>query len=200
MLSAAAYNAGMSTTITETPTRRRRRLGSAVLFGLVAVIVATFALAACGGSKGSSTTGTAGSQDKASSVGVKFANCMHSHGVSDFPDSAISSQSGGAVGVNIPSDVRSNPNFSSAMSACRKDLPGGGTGGGSGNSAETAALVKLANCMHSHGITNFPEPNANGQMTITGGSGGVDPNSPQYKSAYAACKHFLPKGGSGLKG
>lgn len=188
-------------TITETPTRRRGRIGWAVLFGLVAVIVATFALAACGGSKGSSTTGTAGSQaDKASSIGVKFANCMHSHGVSDFPDSAVSEQGGGGVGVNIPSDVRSNPNFKSAMQACRKDLPSGGSGGGSGNSADTGALVKLANCMHSHGITNFPEPSANGTMTVTGGSGGVDPNSPQFKSAYAACKHFLPKGSHGFQG
>jgi hypothetical protein len=55
-------------------------------------------------------------------------------------------------------------------------------------------------CMRSHGVVNFPDPDSNGRIRITGGvdgSGqklGVDMNTPQAKRAARACQHLQPNG------
>jgi hypothetical protein len=50
--------------------------------------------------------------------------------------------------------------------------------------------------MRSHGVTNFPEPNSQGQVLIQGGAG-INPNSPTFQSANQACQHYLPAGAVG---
>jgi hypothetical protein len=48
--------------------------------------------------------------------------------------------------------------------------------------------------MRTHGEPNMPEPNFHGRhisITVTPGSG-VNPGSPQFAAATAACKHLLP--------
>jgi hypothetical protein len=61
------------------------------------------------------------------------------------------------------------------------DNPSSGSGGGN--------LVKFAQCMRSHGVPGFPDPDASGHMRVGFGPGtGIDPNSPQFKSAMEACR------------
>jgi hypothetical protein len=48
--------------------------------------------------------------------------------------------------------------------------------------------------MRKHGITNFPDPNGQGVITIQSGMG-IDPSSPAFTSARAACEKLLPNGG-----
>lgn len=58
--------------------------------------------------------------------------------------------------------------------------------------------LAFSQCMRTHGEPNFPEPVFHGhsaQITLHPGSG-VDPNSPQYAAAYAACRHLLPNNGA----
>jgi hypothetical protein len=53
--------------------------------------------------------------------GIKFADCMRSHGVQHFPDPAL------AGGIQIPDNSGINPRspaFLSAQNACSKLLPG----------------------------------------------------------------------------
>jgi hypothetical protein len=48
--------------------------------------------------------------------------------------------------------------------------------------------------MRSHGLANFPDPQTSGNgigLTI-GKNSGIDPNSPQFKSAQHACQSLLP--------
>lgn len=52
---------------------------------------------------------------------LKFAKCMRSHGVTDFPDP----QPGG--GLIMSGKIQSNPHFNAAMQACRPLLSGGGS-------------------------------------------------------------------------
>src|SRR5262249_57896822 len=53
-------------------------------------------------------------------------------------------------------------------------------------------------CMRSHGITNFPDPDSNGNLALDAGPGtGIYPNSPQYKAADRACKPLMPAGDAG---
>ncbi len=52
-------------------------------------------------------------------------------------------------------------------------------------------MLANARCMRNHGVPTFPDPTFSGNH-ITIGDGGVDPDSPAFKRAAAAC------GGLGL--
>lgn len=180
--------------------RRHQRLR---YWAMAATVLTAMALAAagCGGGNSTSSSGSSsGSTPKADSAqqsGLAYAQCMRSHGVSNFPDNAISDSSG-RLSVNLPQSVTSNPHYQSASKACHSKLPGGGSTGN--QSKNTQAELKLATCMRAHGVTNFPEPNSQGKMIITGGNSGVDPSSPTYQAAWKVCRKDLPNGGSGLGG
>jgi hypothetical protein len=57
-----------------------------------------------------------------------------------------------------------------------------------GNAAEALAFSE---CMRSHGLPNFPDPNAQG---VIQGSG-LDPGSRTFQTATKDCRHLLPNGG-----
>jgi hypothetical protein len=62
--------------------------------------------------------------------------------------------------------------------------------GNSGSS--TANALAYARCMRSHGISDFPDPNAQGGFSATAG---MTPTSPQYLTAQRRCQPLV---GSGL--
>jgi hypothetical protein len=53
-------------------------------------------------------------------------------------------------------------------------------------------MTQLAACMRSHGVPNFPDPNARGVIS----SSNLDPSSPQFQQAMQACQKDLPHGGA----
>ena len=68
--------------------------------------------------------------------------------------------------------------------------------GGFGASMSTqvgtgAAGVKYTACMRSHGVPNFPDPNAQGEITITV-SPALNPSSPLFQHAEGDCQHLSP--------
>jgi hypothetical protein len=69
---------------------------------------------------------------------------------------------------------------------------GTGTGAGAATYGGKTRDVEFSACMRSHGVTNFPDPTANGlELPV-----GVNAESPAFKSAQQACKQFLPNGGA----
>jgi hypothetical protein len=72
--------------------------------------------------------------------------------------------------------------------------------GGQGGRFQVAMQVgtkdgaKFSACMRKHGITNFPDPNSNGVITIHSGMG-IDPGSPAFRTARTVCAKLLPNGG-----
>jgi hypothetical protein len=74
-----------------------------------------------------------------------------------------------------------------------------GTSSGGGGNAQFrlkggANSAQFSSCMRSHGVPNFPDPNAQGVIAI-GSSSGIDPSSKQFQSAQQACAKYLPNGG-----
>jgi hypothetical protein len=64
------------------------------------------------------------------------------------------------------------------------------------NPATVAALLKYAKCKRAHGISDFPDPNAQGHLDIKALPGSdLNPNNPQYASANRACSADLPRTG-----
>jgi hypothetical protein len=77
--------------------------------------------------------------------------------------------------------------------------PSSSGGAQSGNRLQSAgstpgSLGSFSACMRSHGVPNFPDPNSQGAISITSGNG-VDPNSPQFRTAQTACQRLMPGGG-----
>ena len=79
--------------------------------------------------------------------------------------------------------------------------------GGSASPSQSAPtyvqVLALAKCMRSHGVPNFPDPDASGGYSLTAngslaGAGGssVDINSSQAQAAYGDCRHLVPGGPS----
>ncbi|GAA4140334.1 hypothetical protein [Actinomadura keratinilytica] len=69
---------------------------------------------------------------------------------------------------------------------------------GSGGDAGSGDPVAYAKCMRSNGLPNFPDPDANGAIRITGGPDNqLNPESAQFKKAQQACKAYEPKSGEG---
>lgn len=71
--------------------------------------------------------------------------------------------------------------------------PGGARIGASISTQVGAGGVGYTGCMRSHGLPNFPDPDARGTITITV-STSLDPASPVFRRAEADCRHLLPAG------
>lgn len=76
-------------------------------------------------------------------------------------------------------------------------------GGSSEDPKETAAAApadkaaQYSKCMRDNGVPSFPDPvNGRLQLQIRKGSD-LDPESPAWKTAEAACKHLQPEGAAG---
>ena len=150
--------------------------------------------------------GAASSRSTGASAGppgaLAFAKCMRANGVPNFPDPSP----GGGFAFHASAEIISSPAFRAAQAKCGKFMPGGGPlSPGPPPSAQTMAqLRKIAVCMRQHGVPQFPDPrtsvprgfnpNPAEYREITNYQGAIllypatiDPQSPAYEQATAAC-------------
>ena len=190
--------------INKGPLRRGFRAGLA-LIGLATIGLLA---AACGGGStslriasadGTTTTIVASSGSSASdssgessvSEQLKFAQCMRSHAVSDFPDP---SANGGQLQDIARSGVNTRTQaYQAALQACRKYTPQGYMTPAQ-SAADNAKGLLLSQCMRSHGVPNFPDPISGpaGGQAINLGPEHIDPNSPIVQAANEACQKAIP--------
>jgi hypothetical protein len=78
-----------------------------------------------------------------------------------------------------------NPGVASAGSS------GGGHKASTGTKPSTLAYAK---CIQSHGFPSFPEPGANGSLSIGPGQSLPDVNSPKFQAAAKTCASLNPNG------
>jgi hypothetical protein len=122
--------------------------------------------------------------------GAKFAACVRRHGVPGFPDPDAQ----GTIAFGSGIDPRSQA-FRSALNACKSLLPPGF------GQPPTAAqlqrvqqqLLAFSQCMRAHGLADFPDPSGAALPELRQ-TGDLDPNNPQFRAAYGACKSHLPAG------
>jgi hypothetical protein len=159
----------------------------------VAGLGCALVLAACG----SSSKPNSSSASTGQSIGIKYSDCMRSHGVPNFPDPG----SGGGIQINSSSGINpSSPAFQAAQKSCGGLLPGGGPGKSGTSETRKLALLHLAQCMRSHGFTTFPDPTSGppsappaGGGLAFGGPGGFISipqsvvQSPGFQKAATAC-------------
>ena len=170
--------------------------------GPLAVALAVAGVLAAGCSGGPTGPGVAGASSASASASasatasgeaeaLQYAACMRSHGVPDFPDPTVQN---GSVGFSITAGDgvdQNSPQYQSARQAC-SSLRGGGTANsGSGNLAKE---LKFAQCMRSHGVPDFPDPNKNGGFS---GTSTINPSSPTFQNAQSTCMSLSGLGGPG---
>jgi hypothetical protein len=153
-----------------------------------AAIAATTMIAACGSSSSSSSNSdgqpTQAQIQQAQQDAVRFADCMRSHGVPNFPDPTTS-----------PRDFKNafntkSPAFGSALTGCQHLLPGGGPRSRNAppSQAQIAAELAFARCLRTHGFPRFPDPTSSGQLTHEMlANAGISLHQPAVVQAADAC-------------
>ena len=141
--------------------RRRRPLAALVLIAMVAL------MSACG-STAPAGTGSIGGNNTAANAqkALKFARCMRSNGVSDFPDPGASGKLTIDAVANGSSLDTSTPAFKQAISACKKLEPAGFMGSKRSSQQQSGAL-EFAQCIRENGVPDFPDPIPNGPLVDT---------------------------------
>ncbi|HEV8248644.1 MAG TPA: hypothetical protein VGQ15_01605 [Gaiellaceae bacterium] len=172
--------------------------------GLAAV---SWLAAGCGGDPstpavaniGTTSTTTSSSSDGSSNGGsggktgdkdpTKFAECMRSNGVPNFPDPDTEG------GIDIGPNSGINPDsekFKAAERKCQDQL---------GIQPPTAAeqaqqqeqALRFSACMRANGVPNFPDPQfseGKGELRLPRG---LNPKSPQFRAAQEKCQKLMPR-------
>lgn len=161
------------------------RSGTAVAITGLALLAA-----GCGSSTGDPSSTTP--PKNITNAAYRYAACMRDHGVNNFPDPKVSVSQPGqtAVAMAVPATFANTPGFKSAAHACRAILP---TPKNSGSSpaqqrAREQALLAFARCLRSHGLTNFPDPTSQGQLSLAMiHAAGINLHAPDVLPAAKAC-------------
>jgi hypothetical protein len=170
--------------------RSRLRLAGPAAAALACLIL----LAAC--SAGSSDPASDTGDGSAHSTALAYSQCMRSHGIKGFPDP--NSQGGITLNAGPGTGIYPNsPQFKAAQQTCRKLLPASNLSPAQKTANEARAL-RYSECMRSHGIADFPDPNGQGGISVRSKPGSdLDPHNPRFQAANSACQHIMPGGGKG---
>lgn len=138
---------------------------------LAAAAIAVLA-AGCGGNSPSSASvsGAAAKGGGPAEAAYRFSACMRNHGVSNFPDPKVKTSpgGGGSVAIGINPSISGQPAFKTAQKDCQHILPKPGKDEGDSPAQKHARLqaaLAFAQCLRTHGFPNFPDPNANGDLS-----------------------------------
>ena len=150
--------------------------------------------AGCGASKTTSTSGSLSSKPPPGSFvtdAYKYAACMRSHGVANFPEPKVTHTAGGTQ-VAIHAVGPNSAQFNAASQACRGILPAPSNSELAQQAADqhrrAQDLVSFARCLRSHGISRFPDPNAQGQLSLQEvQADGIDLQAPSFRATALAC-------------
>jgi hypothetical protein len=205
-----------STRVMRRPRRawpRAARTAAAIIAAAALALLAT----ACSGSpsstgsgRASNAGGSANSPSTNSQKALAFSRCVRANGVPNWPDPTSSG------GIPKETDQQlgvSSSQLQAALNACQHLLPN--TGNIDDNPAALnqwwSQMLHFAQCMHSHGVPNWPDPSPYPQDPVrptfklqAAGIGfhrGAQPgnivNSPQIEAKVQQCESVLHQNVSG---
>jgi hypothetical protein len=174
----------------DTTGSRMRRAGQRRSAIVAALVATTLLAAACSGGPG--TTGSNNSAKPLAQVLDAYTQCLHKNGElwAYFVRAPSSATPSIMVwhGYEIEGADVTSPQFQSAAQTCQHILTQTGT-------PPSAALlhqqfensVKSANCMHTHGYPDWPEPKVVNGRVANGIPSGIDLNSTQFQATAKIC-------------
>jgi hypothetical protein len=192
---------------------RARQLWAGIVGG--ALIVVAFLLVACGGGSSPASVAHIGKSAPTTTIppaaagsgglpnlqqmyqdDLSYAGCVRGHGDPSFPDPELVNNAH-EHGITMGQGVDQNsPQYVSANKACKHLLPNNGNGPTQGQLQQMMAqALKYSDCMRSHGVPEFPDPQErSGGVSISIGGPGLDPNSSQFQAAQNDCRSLSPGG------
>jgi hypothetical protein len=110
---------------------------------------------------------------------LAWVGCVREHGLPNFPDPPYTNGELNKLGF-----TKYSPKMEAANKACHADALAAGV-------VQTQAeiqqhfeqMLKTSECMRAHGITNFPDPDANGGFFMSPSVA----NTPGYSAAAKTC-------------
>ncbi len=153
--------------------------------GVLAVTAGIVMLAAACSSPSSSSSTSGSSQLQQD---LSFTQCMRSHGLPDFPDPNGNGQ--GFGNQQQKQQEESDPHFSAALTACQHLLPPSSPQPKA--IPDNADLERFAQCMRSHGVRNYPDPNPNVSVPSQLAQAGINPNRPSFQNTLQTCDRLVP--------
>lgn len=168
-----------------------------VVASVAAAVAFSLLAAGCGGggsagvaSVASSTTAATTTTRNATTANglLAFSRCMRADGVPTFPDPQRFPN--GNVKLAIHQLGAGGPQFQAALSACSHLLPqrGGPPETARQQRTELADELSFARCMRRHGVSRFPDPTAQGGLTVEMVQAqGIDVRSPAVLRVVNAC-------------
>jgi hypothetical protein len=184
------------------------------LIAVTAGFALALVLAACGGSSSPTQSAIASNKGPGENSALKVSECMRAHGVPDFPDPsgggfAIQASPGGNGGSIVVDGHKLDvgaPVFQKAMLDCQKYQPAGPPVSGADLAKAKQGALKMAQCMRTHGVPNFPDPKVSvgpggrgitmsvGAQAAAGGPGRLTPASPAFQHAQSICQPLMQVG------
>jgi hypothetical protein len=140
-----------------------------LLTSAVAVVAFSLLAAGCGGggSPGVASVGpsTAAATTTTQNGLLAFSQCMRSNGVPNFPDPQ--QFAGGNVKLTIH-NLGGGQKVQAALNACNHLLPAGRQSQQTAQQQriQLADELSFARCMRSHGVARFPDPTAQGELSV----------------------------------
>jgi len=168
---------------------------TALLPRAAAALAAATLIAACGsGSHHPNTSSTRSAQTSVNGVRmsvaqaqrslVRFANCMHSHGVTGLPNPVADPP------AFKHSFTTTTPAYISAMGTCQRLIPGQQTDseGSAHSRRQINAMLAFARCIRGHGFSRFPDPTSTGELNHAMlAQAGIDLHQPAVVQAADTC-------------
>jgi hypothetical protein len=153
------------------------------------MIAAAVVLAGCGGPASPKSAGGGSSRLTAAlAQALQLSRCMRAHGITGYPDpTAHGHEISMTLHVTRGSNLNPHsPQYQAARNACKAFLPSGNMTAAQKTAANARAL-KYSQCMRSHGVSAYPDPNGQGTISVAAGPG-IDPTSPLFQRAQRACQ------------
>jgi hypothetical protein len=161
---------------------------------IVIPLLLAAALAGCGSSPTGNASGGSPNSSFASlkAAAYKQSACMRAHGVPNFPDPKASENGNHIqVVVSVAGLDPSSPQFKHAQAACAYLMPAGNVQNGPSAAQQQArlqGLIAFIRCLRTHGFPSFPDPDSQGQLSLTAVTkAGINFHQPGLLTAADTC-------------
>ena len=152
--------------------------------------IALLATACGGGGSGGPASVTASPSSEVYQKYLAYSRCMRAHGAPFWPD-PDTTYSDGAYEYPITAQILAaehGPSWNAALSACAKQAPPLLPFTASQLAPARSRLLKVTQCMRSHGFPSWPDPEINpyGIGYLSRPRGAI-PSNPKFQAAEQAC-------------
>jgi hypothetical protein len=116
---------------------------------------------------------------------------MRGHGVAAFPDPTRNADGSYGFAADLSQLRKLVRGAQKALDTCEPLLVKSGILSAQNIGKFQQQMLDYAKCMRSHGISSFPDPNANGRFA--GQLKNIDHDTPAFQAAANACRTVLSK-------